>query len=96
MDTTVTLSITDVWQAHQRMSKLLDNLPICTRNIIERVLDEGVTHEIVRLADEAPEEEWQRYQALRMITGSNPGHPEYVTALVLDEIRLGLEDGDLP
>ncbi|PIW17677.1 MAG: hypothetical protein COW33_06395 [Anaerolineae bacterium CG17_big_fil_post_rev_8_21_14_2_50_57_27] len=95
MDTALT-TLQGIWVAYRRMTALLNNLPPYTRNIVEHILDEGVTREIVHLADEAPEAEWQRYQLLRMIVGANPEHPEYVTDLVLDEIRLGLESGELP
>lgn len=95
MDTLIKSNLHDIWQAYHAMSKLLDGLPAHTRQVVEKVLAEGVTPEVVYLADDAPEEEWQRYQILRIIVGANPEHPEYATDVVLDEIRIGLEDGTL-
>jgi hypothetical protein len=95
MNTLIKTNLRDVWQAYQAMNNLLDALPAHTRQVVEKVLAEGVTPEVVYLADDAPEDEWQRYQILRIIVGANPEHPEYATDVVLDEIRIGLEDGAL-
>lgn len=88
MDDTATLSITDVWQAYQNMSRLLDSLPPHTRQVVECILEEGVTLDVIKMADEVPDEEYQQTgHLLPMIVGGNPDNLEGLTQLILDELE---------
>jgi len=85
-----------VWRAYTRMSKLLAKLPPHTASLVERVMDEGVTPETQAIAKRAPQKEWERYQLLRIIGNGNPNRLADLTELAMDEIRIGLEEGNLP
>ena len=85
-----------IWRAYQRMNQLLDHLPSHTAAVVSQVLEHGVTEEVIRLAQNAPDEERQRYQILRIIGNGNPDRLASLTEVALDEIRLGLQEGDLP
>ena len=91
-----------VWRAYTRMSQLLaaerefGQLPPHTASLVEKVMSEGVTPEIQALAKQAPKKEWERYQLLRIIGNGNPNRLEDLTELAMDEIRMGLEEGNLP
>lgn len=85
-----------VWRAYTRMSQLLAKLPPHTASLMEKVMDEGVTPEIQAMAKQAPKKEWERYQLLRIIGNGNPNMLEDLTELAMDEIRMGLEEGNLP
>jgi hypothetical protein len=85
-----------IWQAYRRMHRLLEGLPPHTTAVVRAVLEHGASEETIRLAQEAPEEEWQRYQLLRMLGNGNPAQLAALTGLALDEIRLGIVDGRLP
>ena len=63
------------------------------RQIIESILEQDVTPELILHAQEAPDEEWDTFTILRMIGGGNP-NPAIASALtnlaldyVLDEVR---------
>lgn len=90
------IEVRKIWQAYRRMHRLLEGLPPHTAAVVGAVLAYGVREETIRLAQEASQEERQRYQLLRMLGNGNPAQLAALTGLVLDEIRLGLEDGRLP
>ena len=61
--------------------------------VIDLILEEDVTPELIQLAQEAPTEEWEEYQFLRVIGGGNP-KPDVQAALTngsLGEILFSVE-----
>ncbi|MGD2157037.1 MAG: hypothetical protein PVG14_00200 [Anaerolineales bacterium] len=85
-----------IWRAYTQMNNFLSQLPTYTADVIREVLDTGVTPELQDMARSAPEKEWQRYQILHMIGNGNPERLDSLTELAMEEIRIGLEEGDLP
>lgn len=78
-----------------KAEELIAHLPAYTAQIVAEVIKTGVTPELIVRAGNAPDEEWQRYQILRILGGGNPDHLDALTDLVMDEIRVALEDGEL-
>lgn len=78
---------------HPKFPAWLAALPEHTQEVVERLLDEQVTGELIELAQAAPDEEWERFQFLRMLGGGNPDPmvTHLLTRLVLMEISLRLE-----
>lgn len=76
--------------------ELITRLPAFTAQIVAEVVKTGVTPELIKRAGNAPDEEWRRYQILRILGGGNPNHLDVLTDLAIGEIRIALEDGELP
>ena len=56
------------------------------RQVVDNLLEEDVTPELIAFAQEAPEEEWTAYQFLVMIAG---GSPSPQVAIALTNFALG-------
>ena len=78
---------------HPNFPAWLDKLPDHTRQVVERILDEDATAELIELAQAAPDEEWKQFQFLGMLGGGNPDPmvTHLLTQLVLMEISFQLE-----
>jgi hypothetical protein len=64
------------------------------RQVLDLILEEDVTPELILFAQEAPGEEWEEFQFLRVIGGGNPG-PSAQAALTnfsLGDILISVED----
>jgi hypothetical protein len=80
----------------ERTTRLLETLPTYTRSVVERVMVEGVTRELIAIADNAPDVEWECYQILRMITGAVVCEkPDDCTPIALEEIIKGIVSGTM-
>jgi len=79
-----------------RLDTLLSNLPEFTRAATEYVLLGGVTCELLEAVQDAPKDEFHRYQMLRIIAGGSDEGLLELTEMSLSEIELGLEKGSLP
>ena len=78
-----------------KAEELIARLPAYTAQIVAEVIKTGVTPELITQAANAPDEEWRRYQILRILGGGNPDHLDALTEIAMDEIRIALEDGEL-
>jgi hypothetical protein len=78
-----------------KADELIARLPAYTAQIVADIIKTGVTPELIVRAGNAPDEEWQRYQILRILGGGNPAHLDTLTDLAMDEIRIALEEGEL-
>ncbi len=64
------------------------SLPEYTRMVVDRLMEEDATAEMIELAQDAPDEEWNAVLFLRALGGGNP-EPHITLALtdfVLNEI----------
>ena len=64
------------------------------RQIIDFILEEDLTPELIIFAQDAPEEEWEDYQFISIIAGGNP-RPSNMPALtnfMLSDILIEVED----
>jgi len=82
-----------LWQSYVEMR---EHLPAHTAMVVSKVLETGVTPEIVSLAQQLPRVEWERYQILRIIGDGNPKRLNSLTEMAMHEICIGLETGVLP
>jgi len=63
------------------------------QEVVENILKEDVTAELIHFAQESPDEEWNDFQFLRMIGGGNPNPAiastltNFVLGDILDEVR---------
>ncbi len=78
-----------------KTEELIASLPSYTAQIVAEVIKTGVTPELIKMAGNAPDGEWQRYQILRILGGGNPDQLSALTELAMDEIRIALEGGEL-
>jgi hypothetical protein len=64
------------------------------RQVIDFILEEDVTPELIRFALEAPDEEWNNFQFLRIIGGGNPSPSNMpgLTNFTLADILIDVED----
>lgn len=83
-------------QATEKVAKLIASLPEHTAQIVAEVIKKGVTPKLIDRAANAPKEEWQRYRLLRTLGSGNPAYLDALTELAMDDIRIALEDGELP
>jgi hypothetical protein len=75
-----------------------DSLPLHSRLVFDALLDEDATPELIELAQQSPDEEWDNVQFLRMLGGGNPD-PKVALALTnvaLSDIIYHIENLDLP
>lgn len=73
-------------QNHPNFSIWFSALGPHGQQVIQNILDEDVTPELILFAQEAPEEEWDEYIFLRMIGGGNPNP---AVSSVLTNLALG-------
>ncbi len=85
-----------MWQSYIQVSRLLEHLPAHTAMVVSKVMGAGVTREVLTLAQQSPRDEWERYQVLRILGNGNPERLDSLTEMAMDEIRIGVETGDLP
>ena len=78
-----------------KAEQLIARLPAYTAQIVAEVIKTGVTPELIERAGNAPDEEWRRYQILRILGCGNPDHLDALTEMAKAEIRLALEGGEL-
>lgn len=63
------------------------------QQVVDNILEEDVKAELIRFAQESPDEEWNDFQFLRMIGGGNPNPAisstltNFVLGDILDEVR---------
>ena len=73
-------------QNHPNFSEWYRSLGIHARQVIDNILEEDVTPELIVFSQQAPVEEWNAYQFLAVIAGGNP-NPN--VALALTNFALG-------
>lgn len=73
-------------QNHPNFSEWYQSLGIHARQVIDNILEEDVTPELIVFSQQAPAEEWNAFQFLSVIAGGNP-HPN--VALALTNFALG-------
>jgi hypothetical protein len=78
---------------HRNFSAWYEALKPHSRQVIDSILEEDVTPELILLAQEAPDDEWHSEQILRIIGGGNP-NPSIQSALTnfsLQEILFAVQ-----
>jgi hypothetical protein len=81
-------------QNHANYSAWYAALMPYARQIIDFILEEDLTPEYIIFAQDAPEEEWEKYQFISIIAGGNP-RPSNMPALTnftLGDILTEVED----
>lgn len=73
-------------QNHLNYAVWYRNLSTHSRQVIDAILDEDVTDELINFSQEAPNEEWDAHIFLRAISGGNPD-PD--VSLLLTHFSLG-------
>ena len=80
-------------QNHPNFANWYSSLRLHGKRIIDGILEEDVTPELILFAQEAPIDEWDAFTFLRMIGDGNP-NPAIASALtnltlgyILDEVR---------
>ncbi len=80
-------------QNHPDFARWYASLGLHAKQVIDRILEEDVTPELILFAQEAPIDEWEMFTVLRMIGGGNP-NPAIASVLtnltlgyILDEVR---------
>ena len=73
-------------QNHSNYAAWYSSLGSHARQVLENILEEDVTPELIIFSQQAPEEEWDQSQFLRVIGEGNP-NPE--VALSLTNFSLG-------
>jgi hypothetical protein len=80
-------------QNHPEYPPWYSSLGFHAKQIIDRILEEDVTPDLILFAQQAPDEEWAMFTFLRMIGGGNP-NPAIASVLtnltlgyILDEVR---------
>ena len=80
-------------QNHPNFPAWYSSLGFHAKQIIDRILEEDVTAELIHFAQESPDEEWRDFQFLRMIGGGNPNPAisstltNFVLGDILEEVR---------
>ena len=59
-------------QNHANYPDWFASLPTHSRQVFEMILEEDVTPELILLAKQAPDEQWEGFEFLRVIGGGNP------------------------
>ena len=73
-------------QNHPNFPEWYSTLGAHARHVIDDILEEDVTPELIAFSQQAPEEEWNSFQFLAVIAGGNP-NPN--VALALTNFALG-------
>jgi len=73
-------------QNHRDYSAWYTSLSPHAKQVIDIILEEDVTPELITFAQDAPSEDWAQYQFLRVIGGGNPD-PDI--SVVLTNFSLG-------
>ena len=73
-------------QNHPNFAEWYTNLGPHARQVIDNILEEDVTPELISFSQEAPEDEWNASQFLCVIAGGNPSPG---VALALTNFALG-------
>jgi hypothetical protein len=73
-------------QNHTHFPDWYSTLGAHARQVVDNILEEDITPELIAFAQESPEEEWNTFQFLVMIAGGNPS-PN--VALALTNFALG-------
>ncbi len=67
---------------------LLKALPPIVACIVWDVVNENITANTIKLADQVSEDEWQKYDVVRCIAAGNPEHPPIDEAKALVEMMI--------
>lgn len=67
-------------QNHPNFANWYGHLAPHARQVLDNILEEDVTPELIAFSQEAPHEEWEAYQFLAVIAGGNPS-PHVALAL---------------
>lgn len=85
-------------QDHPNFAGWYGQLGPHARQVLDNILEEDVTPELIAFSQEAPQEEWQAFQFLAVIAGGNP-NPSVALALtnfalldILVEVRAYAQD----
>jgi hypothetical protein len=81
-------------QNHPNFSEWYKKLGLHARQVIDNILEEDVTGELITFSQQAPEEEWAAAQFLAVIAGGDP-NPNVALALTnfaLGDILLGVRE----
>ena len=81
-------------QNHENYPAWHANLGPHARQVLENILEEDVTPELIVFSQQAPDEEWDASQFLRVIGGGNP-NPEVAVSLTnftLRDILMAVRD----
>jgi hypothetical protein len=73
-------------QNHPNFSDWYSTLGPHARQVVDNIVEEDVTPELIAFAQEAPEEEWDAFQFLVMIAGGNPTPGIALTNVALGDI----------
>ena len=73
-------------QNHPNYAKWYGTLGPHARQVLDSILEVDVTPELIKFSQEAPEEEWDTFQFLRVIGGGNPD-PSIALALTNFSLR---------
>ena len=81
-------------QNHAHYSAWYSALMPYARQIIDFILEEDLTPDSIIFAQDAPEEEWEKYQFISIIAGGNPrlSNMPGLTNFTLGDILLEVED----
>jgi hypothetical protein len=81
-------------QNHPNFPAWYASLKPHARQVLDLILEDDVSPELIAFAQESPEEEWNEFQFLRVIGGGNP-NPNVQAALTnfsLGDILISVED----
>ncbi|HEY3312847.1 MAG TPA: hypothetical protein VGK00_14500 [Anaerolineales bacterium] len=73
-------------QNHANFGAWLESLQPHARAVVDKVLEDDVTPELIYFAQDAPEAEWDEFDVLRIVGG---GNPDPYVALSLTNVTLG-------
>ncbi len=80
-------------QNHPDFGRWHSSLGLHAKQVIDRILEEDVTPELILFAQRAPDDEWAVFTFLRMIGGGNPNSAiasvltNFTLGYILDEVR---------
>lgn len=83
---------------HPNYPAWYDSLPLHSRLVFNALFEEDATPELIELAQQSPDDEWDNVQFLRVLGGGNPDHKVALalTNIVLYDIIYHIENLDLP
>lgn len=83
---------------HRKFSAWREKLQPHTQRVLDALLEEDVTPELIKLAQDSPDDEWEHVQFLRMLGGGNPNPfvARILTEMVLDDILYHIEKSEQP
>lgn len=81
-------------QHHPNFAEWYKNLSSHTQEVVNRILVDDVTPDLILFAQDAPDDEWNEYQFLRFISGGNPSEEArtFLTRYSLGEVFDSVEE----